>query len=167
MDSDEISAYLSYIVRFTRVNSAFVVARNELSNVNISKPPVAIVVNTDDRWSKGQHWCAFYVNSKRHGYFFDSYKNPYYYYNFDPPFQIIKSNSKVLQTPESDSCGYWSLLWLYYMSKGKNLESRYSKNLKLNDKIMLRDFNKKFKPTTISFDTDFCQTCCSRLLNNY
>lgn len=165
MDSNEISSYLSQIVKCTRVNSAFVLARNELSNVNISKPPVAIVVNTDDRWSKGQHWCAFYVN--KHGYFFDSYQNPYYFYNFDPPFKIIKSNSKVLQPPESDSCGYWSLLWLYYMSKGKKFESKYTSNLQLNDKIMLRDFYNKFKSVKSTDTIDFSQTCCTRLYNNY
>ena len=171
MNSDQIAVYLSQILAKSRVNSIFVLARNELPSVNISRTPVAIVVNTDDRRSEGKHWCAFFVNSKRLGYFFDSYNNSFQHYGFEPPFQIIGTNSKVLQAPESDSCGSWCLLWLYYMSKSKSLksfDSKYSTNLSKNDLNMLREFNQKFKSQIISYDTiDHCQTCCSRIKNKH
>lgn len=168
MNSDQIAAYLSSLLY---PKPSFVLARDELPTVSLSKLPVAIVVNTEDRKFKGKHLCAFYVHmhrTKRVGYFFDSYNNPYQYYGFEPSFQVIGSNSKVLQSPTSDTCGNWSILWLYHMSKAKSLksfESNYSTNLEKNDMNLMREFSRL---GTRSYDTiDHCQTCCCRILNKY
>lgn len=148
MNSDQIEAYLSFLLS-PKIRS-FVIARDELPTVNLSKLPIAIVVNTDDHKFKGKHWCAFFVNMYRSrlvGYFFDSYNHSYQYYGFDPSFQVIGSNSKILQSPSSDTCGNWSILWLYYMAKSKSrskslksFDSKYPTNLEQNDRNLLRVF---------------------------
>lgn len=172
MNSDQIAAYLSFLLS---PKPTFVLARDELPTVNLSSLPVSIVVNTEDRKLGGKHWCAFYVHMYRSnlvGYFFDSYNNPYQYYGFEPPFQVVGSNSKVLQSSTSETCGNWCIVWLYHMvrskSKSKSLKSfdaKYSKNLDKNDSILMREFS-TFGAR--SYDTiDHCQTCCCRIKSKY
>ena len=161
MNSGEIEEYLQDLIKKTKIKSAFVLARDELPFVDISKRPVALIVNTDNRNLPGKHWTAFFVNKRN--YFFDSYHNSYKKYKFEPQFKVHSSNSKVFQDKDSSTCGYWSLLWLYYMAKGKKFDSKFNKNLKINEAKLMRDFRKKFSLKTCHSG----QICCSRINNSY
>lgn len=170
MDSSKILDLLQSLL-CRRLRFVAVLSRDELEHFKTPKFPAGIVVNTDDSSGKGRHWVAYYITlqrSKPSGIYFDSYANPQKLYGFSPPFQIIRNQiSKFLQPDDSSTCGQWSISFLDHMARGKSgksFYSLYSKNLRNNDALMLRRFQKKFKIKT----TKKCvgkHSCCPRNVN--
>jgi hypothetical protein len=167
MDTNEITCCLKSLLRNSKVKCFYVIGRDELSSIDLSLLPVAIVVNTDDLvgGSGGIHWCGFYVEKFRGriiGHFMDSYHNPVYSYNFNPPFQVYYTNKKVLQSDNTKVCGIWAMAWIYHLSRGKttkSFEARFSGNLALNDKRILLQYKKYLKKEKSGI------SCCSRAIN--
>jgi len=145
-----------------------VLARDHLQSVNLSKLPLALIVNCSDSNTSGSHWISFYVflkDSRIVAEYFDSYNNPLSNYKINPPFYVKNSNSKVLQSSSSVVCGLYSLFFLYWKSRGrsiKSIESRFSSNLEGNDfKI------KYYYRLIVNFKTKDTTKlrCCTRLVN--
>jgi len=85
--------------------------------------PLGIIVNTDTSTQPGSHWVAIFINSKGHGYYFDSFGLP--------PLQTaikhflnkncIKGwcyNTFTLQDVTSDTCGIYAALYLEVRFQG-------------------------------------------------
>ena len=70
MQTDEILHLLSRDPLMCRTYD--VVAKDCLPEI-INTYPIAIVCNTHDADQPGEHWIAMYVDSKRHGDYFDPY----------------------------------------------------------------------------------------------
>ena len=70
MQTDEILHLLSRDPLMCRTYG--VVAKDCLPEI-INTYPIAIVCNTHDADQSGEHWIAMYVDSKRHGDYFDPY----------------------------------------------------------------------------------------------
>ena len=64
MNSEEIEKYFLFLLKKTKIKAAFVLAKDELPFVKISKFPTGLIVNTDDRKYPGQHWTAFFKQKK-------------------------------------------------------------------------------------------------------
>jgi hypothetical protein len=173
MNTDSITILLSKLLSKTRVKQFFIVGRDELESITITSLPCAIISNTDISTGTGIHWVAFYckqnpINSNRApiNYFFDSYGSTACHYKLNPPFSITQSSRKVLQANESDTCGLWSVAWLYHMAKGNSTNSFYSKysnNLEKNDKSLLKKYS-NLLPIN-SYNGKKCLKCLSRNSN--
>lgn len=105
----------------------------------ITKFPSCFILNTDPRSKPGEHWLAIYYNKRGFCYFFDSYGNPPLYYNLN---RYIANSSngwtwnKQRLQGDSEYCGYYSLLFLLYISRNKLSEfyNEFYFNYYLNDK---------------------------------
>ena len=108
------------------------------------KPNMSLIINTDVSSRRGSHWVSVYIDEDTL-YFFDSYGRSIN--NFDNPFRRymnkfsenykIKTDSRLLQSFFSDSCGYWCIFYIF--CKTCNLERFYkyfSVNLAFNEKIL-------------------------------
>ena len=116
-----------------------VFARDEIpKNINY---PACFVMNTENRNKPGQHWLAFYYDSKGTCYFFDSYGRSPDYYNFKT--YIERTAKKCFFSDNriqghSYFCGYYCVFYLLF--KARNQEkiffSKLTKNLNKNDKYI-------------------------------
>lgn len=107
-----------------------------------SSKPQAFILNTDDSFSDGEHWCCFY-NLPTHIEFFDSYGQPHNVYfphmTFEKP---VIHNGKWIQDWSSQVCGHHCIFYLYLRLKKVNTLERavndfYDPNLpKFNDKAV-------------------------------
>ena len=124
-----------------------IISKNELNDIKINDKNFKInyIINLDD--DKGTHWTALYKN-----YYFDSYgvlppesvENYLYnkYLYSDIQFQPINKNSNY--------CGWFCLLFLYYMNNNgtKNDDFKFNNflhlfnrnNISLNKKIIFDYF---------------------------
>lgn len=172
MDTTTLLYFLNKLKKQGRVKSVFVIAANELSLLDFSKLPIAIIQNTDNASLPGSHWISYFVYSKFNCTkvdYFDSYgsKNPDKY-NIQFPLNITNSSNRIVQSVDSILCGLFCLMVLYYRSLGQSLcsiISRFSRNTKKNDKTVIKFYKKLRKPKI----TERCvgQTCRSRLSNNF
>lgn len=133
-----------------------------------------MVINTDPHTKPGMHWIAIYVDSSGHGLFFDSYGNP----PFVPDHinrlrkncKTFRWNSLQLQSPLSDVCGQFCIMFLQYMSNGLGFEkfiSNFSDDLKKNDAIA-RNFVRSRHVTDTFVGSGGCavrclQNCASKM----
>jgi len=110
-----------------------------------SKPPYpsCFVINTENRDSSGEHWLAVFINKDGFGYFFDSYGQPASFFGFEKYMSKISegwgSSKKKIQTISS-YCGYYCILFLIYMSKGRSNEFfvQFRNGSKVNDEMIKR-----------------------------
>ena len=77
------------------------------------------IVNLQDSNQNGSHWCCLY-KKKNYYYWFDSY-------GCEPPQEIlqisknINYNKHIIQDLQSSCCGYYCLLFCYYIQKKKDI----------------------------------------------
>lgn len=145
MNSLEVYASLHTLPVFTRVYAA-----NRLPN-SISIP-CGIVVNTDPDFKPGSHWVAIYIDKFRNGEYFDSYGLPPFVSHHQ---QFLRSNCKRLvyntvemQSLNSDVCGQYCLLYLYFRAHARSLadfQKLFSQNTLENDQILRFNFKQYFK----------------------
>ena len=108
---------------------------------------VCFIVNTDPHDRPGQHWLAFYYDStKRILEYFDSFGFPLKYHSVvnsnlsGRNLKIVAANVHGnMQTPNSSTCGYYCVLYLYYRMRFDSSRSSISKLLKLADSTQQRD----------------------------
>lgn len=104
--------------------------------------PTAFVFNTDNHKKCGTHWVAAYVNESSRGWYFDSFGLPpiipHHIKRIRKNCKNFRWNSIQLQSENSDVCGHFCIMFLYYMSAnlgiGKFLQN-FSDDLKANDAI--------------------------------
>lgn len=121
-------------------------ARDELPK-NIYYP-CCFVLNTKPRSHPGQHWLAFYFDSKGFCEFFDSYgKNPKEY-NLDMYLYEQANgwnyNKKQIQGL-SPYCGHYAVLFLLFRARNKAniFFDKFSQNYSLND-LLIRKLLEEF-----------------------
>ena len=106
------------------------------------KPPAFIVVNTDERGERGQHWIAMYIK-KGIPEFFDSLgKTPASYHKYWHKFLLKRlekyiCNDSKLQQTNSEECGKFCLAYCILRSKGMSYKSiiKFMKKTKI-DKVL-------------------------------
>ena len=87
------------------------------------------IINTDPSYKSGEHWTVLYKGENNRYEFFDPLgKSPknYKFKNF-PNFAKLKYNSKILQNPFKNKCGYYCLYYMFFKSRGYNLEDIFEK----------------------------------------
>ena len=110
----------------------------------------SFITNTDDHFSSGTHWNAWFVNNNELT-FFDtfgrSYNNtdfPKFYEKIVNTFENVKYSTVELQSKDSWTCGYFCINFIYSHSLGidfKDFLNDFSKNLEFNDYIVLKFVN--------------------------
>ena len=115
-------------------------AKNEVPTA--FKFPACFIANTQARNRPGQHWLAFYYDSKGTCYFFDSYGRTPNYYNFKS--YIQRTAKKCYYTNkriQGDSyiCGLYCVFYLLFKARNKEkiFFSKFTKSLKKNDEYIL------------------------------
>lgn len=89
--------------------------------------PYSMVVNLDSSVDEGSHWVAIFAPNHHEVYYFDSLGST-------PPtdggiaqclarFKRVHRNRRLLQTPTSDFCGYYTIVFIYFCSLGESFES--------------------------------------------
>ena len=113
MQTDEILHLLSRDPLMCRTYD--VVAKDCLPEI-INTYPIAIVCNTHDADQPGEHWIAMYVDSKRHGDYFDPYGLQPQHIEFTNFMNEHCSewapNDRTLQSPLSTVCGQYCVAFL-------------------------------------------------------
>ena len=128
--------------RYTKKIFRSVTARGKLPQ-SVKKLPSVYVINTDYYFQKGIHW-VFIAFFTKYTLFFDSFGLSPIYYNFP---LIVKRggvplilNTLSIQSQSSSACGHYCLYFIYFLSRGKNLNDileHFSKtNKKWNDKYV-------------------------------
>ena len=132
----------------------------------ILERPCAIVANTDDSKKPGAHWVAMYVDSEGRGTFFDSYglppMVPQHIDRLRRNCTVYEWNIQQLQSINSIVCGEYCIDFLFYMSRGFELNmfcSLFSNDSRKNDSLSKKLFNKitKKKRKKISKHKTICK----------
>ena len=107
--------------------------------------PCSYVINLDGSEERGSHWVSLFVDQFNNATYFDSYGQP-------PPdgndicdilpcftSNPLIFNNKILQSIESDVCGYYCALFIILFGNGVPLvkiQSLFSDDFKLNDRLV-------------------------------
>ena len=114
-----------------------VFARDELP-ISVSYPS-CFIINNKPKNHPGEHWLAFYYDSNKVCYFFDSYGNNPEFYSLTSYIMNTSSswyyNKKRLQG-DSNYCGLYSMLYLTFISRNKIklFYDFFNENFQNNDK---------------------------------
>jgi len=89
------------------------------SNSSLTRFPCCFISNTDNSNQPGEHWVAFWFDSKDSSEFFDSY-------GYQPSifgFILLCNhfNRTCIQSLHSNVCGQYCLFYLFWKSRGKSL----------------------------------------------
>jgi hypothetical protein len=108
------------------------------------------VCNTDPSTRAGEHWVVIYVDGKRRAEYFDSFGIPPVAEGF---MTFLNNNSigwthntRPVQHPLSDACGYHCIFFAVYRCVGYNMNAvvnMYTYNLMFNDTIVKQFVYKK------------------------
>jgi hypothetical protein len=104
--------------------------------------PVCFVVNTAPSWHPGRHWVAIYRGVDGDEYFCS--------YGSKPAVEIQRnlrkdytSNCYMLQSPTSDICGQYCILYLLCKCRGFSLQTFtncFSSDTFINDKLVVKSY---------------------------
>ena len=107
----------------------------------------SVIINTDNHTLPGSHWTALLVRGKS-VYFFDSFGRNFNNKSFPPDFinyvsklcrnKIIKFNDRVLQSFQSNTCGYYCVYFIKNHMNKREAFSSFTDNLNLNDRRILK-----------------------------
>lgn len=154
MDNFQIKNILSRD-KFTRKYFLDVYASDQLPEW-IEHYPACFICNVDSSAKPGSHWLAFYLPSKNHVEFFDSYGNhPHFFQgpisDFVSRYPRIEYNPLMLQSNVTTVCGQYCIYYLYSRCRGKSLQNILShfvtKNL-CNDQRVYNFVAKRFHVMT-------------------
>ena len=103
------------------------------------------VANTDPAHREGEHWVLFFFNhEEKHCIYFDSYGLVPLVDNFlkfiYKHAETYTHNTRRLQDPNSDVCGYYVVYFAVQLCKGRKLESivsYFDLDKKFNDAMMV------------------------------
>lgn len=115
-----------------------VYARDELPVLR--KFPCCFILNTAKRTHEGKHWLAFYFDTKKRCYFFDSYGNKPDFFNLENYIKKLTNkviyNKKIIQSWSSQNCGFYCVIFLILKSSNysmKTITNQFSDICEEND----------------------------------
>lgn len=175
MDTRTLQLHLSQFVKCTNVKNVHVVARDQLHQIDLTKFPTCLIVNTNRIANKTLgHWIGIFISkgtklNQVQCEVWDSYGRPLEDYNIRLPFPIKMQNQKTYQSHTSNLCGIFSMFFLVGRANGLKFEkisSYFSNNLKQNDQKMRLFYKRMLK----EFANKKCcikggQSCSTRILN--
>lgn len=114
------------------------------------------IANTSPDSSKGVHWCAFSVSPKCLEVFDSSgilfQRNKYFKKFVQKCNRKLIFNTNMIQSPKSNLCGQYCLVFALYKARGKSLcnflQLFNQSNLNKNDRIISSIFLKNFRNPT-------------------
>ncbi len=164
METPELDDILKRFVG-SRCNVLGVFAKNKLPNKSeISRFPACLIANTDNANKPGEHWVAFWFESKESIEFFDSYGFHPSYFGFS--LSCTNYNTLTIQSLDSSVCGEYCLYYLYMKSQSRSLSQIASlfdpSNTLWNDKQVRKFANKFFGFSAHSIHSACSQCCISR-----
>ena len=122
MQTDEILHLLSRDPLMCRTYD--VVAKDCLPEI-INTYPIAIVCNTHDADQPGEHWIAMYLDTKRHGDYFDPYGRQPQHVEFTNFMNEHCSewvpNDRTLLSPLSTVCGQYCIAFLLFRCRNVSM----------------------------------------------
>ena len=105
--------------------------------------PTAFIFNIQRHNKPGLHWVAIFVNKNGDAWYFDSFGVPPYIPDhinrIRRNVRKFRWNFRQLQSGTSDTCGYFCVMFLHYMSVGLgigHLLENFSSDLRKNDQIV-------------------------------
>ena len=153
MDANTLEHAMKFLIQrdsYVSKPNVYVIANGELHLINYSKIPIAVICNTSDRRSGGEHWLLFMIIRPLEIIYFDSFAEPLCKYNLDLPNLFVKSkiiaNPCQVQPLESTTCGLFTLYVFYHIIKGRLfidvIDNDFSTcNLKYNDTLVISFYN--------------------------
>lgn len=172
MDTFTLKHLLDKLTCNCVVRRKYVLARDQIYQVDFRVSPLILVVNTSVAAIKNfGHWLALVTlpvvdfNGKRSvkGYFFDSFGRDMEYYYLTFPIKDITVISKLYQAETTVTCGLWALLVAAWLVRGNQISEFYkmfSLTNRLDNDRKLIAFYRQFKFQPICRG----QTCCSKLV---
>ena len=114
MDAAQINSLLIESLCDTSTRYLGVFALDQLPPT-LTNFPCCYVANTDPISLPGTHWVAFYLDSRTHLEFFDSYGNSPDLYNFPTPPKLtsIICNDYPFQKIQTSVCGQYCIFYLH------------------------------------------------------
>lgn len=165
MDTITLRHFINKIICKTHIKKAYVLARDELENIDRNVYPSAIIVNSSDSNIRNSgHWIAIIYWSPECSEFFDSYGNDLGWYGITFDLKNLVNNSKDFQSSISTVCGYYSLLYIHLRANRYHVRyfySLFSKNKIKNDKIV-DCFFKKLQKEKFNCINPGGQRCCPK-----
>lgn len=109
------------------------------------------IVNLNNSYQKGSHWCALYKD-KNKSYYFDSY-GFYPDKEIEPYITPYEYNKYQIQSLYSSSCGYFCIAFVLYMSLNNNniynfINMFSKKNFDINENILYNYIKNKHQLIT-------------------
>lgn len=144
MDSLEIDCFMSSLLSKTKCHWLGVFSSNTFPCLSIHDSyPQALICNSDKSGEPGSHWLAFYFTSYSCCEFFDSFAMPISTYSiiFHSALNITHANSKPIQSPFSNVCGYYCIYYLYNRAlncSSLNIYQSFSSSYYNNDKLVYK-----------------------------
>jgi hypothetical protein len=117
LHTGEIDCAGAKLLRNTGVRWLGAFPRDGIPDLTKEKRPCALIVNTDDTNLPGTHWLALYLGIHSVE-FFDSYGQNPLIYSLPINVSITHSSKRVIQSPDSNVCGHYCLLFISYRAKG-------------------------------------------------
>lgn len=126
------------------------------------------IVNLDPKHLPGSHWTAI-AFKKNTAFYFDSYGRPPLQkdiLNFmNGNSQIIKYNTACFQSSKTETCGLFSLYFLYRFSRGLPMKQLEVKNTDKNELFIQQFLNKKLSLARCCHNFQVSKQTCRALLN--
>jgi len=168
MDNKTLCCVIRHITHSECVNNVYVLPRDKLKIVDLTRLPAVVIVNTDKSGDPGKHWIAFYMykdsKSRTIAEYFDSYGQTLANYNVEFPVKIKDYNCQTLQSMFSNVCGLHVIFFVYHRVRGKSLKDvikLYSSDENCND-MLVRRFFEKLNVSPCQSDK-FSQICVNRV----
>ena len=176
LTTEELTNALLSMLRGTSVARVFVIASDEMREVDFDGPfPIAIIQNTDKKTKPGKHWICYYIKKFKvcfqdeplnYCFYFDSFGSSPSSYNVQtPPGRLITTNFRTLQSSESALCGHFCLYYAYHCAIGLSyanfLGRNFSENTAQNERLVLNFFrNLAINERKIKCTCN--QSCCAK-----
>ena len=134
--------------------------------------PCSLVVNTDPSTKPGQHWVAFFIDSNRHGSYFDSFGREPHKEEFKdfltkncPTWEYNKCQ---IQSPFVSTCGQYCIYFLLYKCRGNSLKQiiKTFEDFEDNDQAVTDFINDHFDVNTSIIDENFLLNQISMAFGN-
>lgn len=103
------------------------------------------IVNTDNSFGSGEHWCVYTHFSGRLN-FFDSYGNSPSYFK-GMPSVVDDYNKKRVQSDDTIVCGQWCIYYIFNAARGRSMReilARFTDDFHANDHFVACFVNYEF-----------------------
>ncbi len=161
METQELDDILKRFVG-SRCNVLGVFAKNKLpKKTEMTRFPACLIANTDNANKPGEHWVAFWFDTKESTEFFDSYGFHPSYFGFT--LTCTNYNTLTFQSLDSSVCGQYCLYYLYMKSQAKTLsqiQTLFDPSNPLWNDNEVRKFSSKFFGTHPLSVHISCSQCC-------